>query len=179
MTDDNAYVRPMDADVDPMAYFKKIRDANYQKRFKVNHPDYVAKKKAYDANRKGRSGKSFAGKAHSGGNFIAIDAEGMDLPEPPYRLGKDGSRIYYANAEAAKADKKNENYQDHRTVLWMAGGLDGIPNKTIVKLDGFKSEDIMSYLCDYLNILITPLSNIAGSRLKHSLYLYHLGLAMT
>ena len=58
MTDDKAYVRPMDADVDPMAYFKKIRDANYQKRFKENHPDYNVKRKAYDAQRRGRSGKA-------------------------------------------------------------------------------------------------------------------------
>ena len=69
----------MDADVDPIAYFKKIRDANYQERFKVNHPDHVVKKKAYDAHRKGRSGKRFADKSHTGGNFVAIDAEGMDL----------------------------------------------------------------------------------------------------
>jgi hypothetical protein len=69
--DDKTYVRPMDADVDPIAYFKKIRDANYRERFKVNHPDHVVKKKAYDAHRKGRSGKRFADKSHTGGNFIA------------------------------------------------------------------------------------------------------------
>jgi hypothetical protein len=61
---DKTYVRPMDADVDPVAYFKKIRDANYRERFKVNHPDYVLKKKAYDAQHKGRSGKSFVKKSH-------------------------------------------------------------------------------------------------------------------
>jgi hypothetical protein len=30
----------------------------------------------------------------------------------------------------------------------MAGGLNGIENVKMVNLDGFKSEDIMSYLCD-------------------------------
>jgi hypothetical protein len=148
MTDDKAYVRPMDADVDPMAYFKKIRDANYQKRFKEKNPDYYVKRKTYDAQRKGRSGRSFDKKSHMGGNFVAIDAEGMDKPEPPFHLDKNGSRIYYADADAAKADKTNDNYQDHHTVLWMAGGLDGIPNETMVKLAGFKSEEIMDYLCD-------------------------------
>jgi hypothetical protein len=160
---DKAFVRPMDADVDPIAYFEKLRAANYQRRFKETHPDYVAKKKAYDANRKGRNGKSFDKKSHTGGNFVAIDAEGMDLPEPPFRLGKDGSRIYYRNADEAKADKKNENYQDHRTVLWMAGGLDGIPNKTIVKLDGFKSEDIMDYLCDLPQHFDNAIKQYGGS----------------
>jgi hypothetical protein len=163
MTDDTAKLRPMDADVDPIAYFEKLRAANYRRRFKENHPDHVVKKKAYDANRKGRSGKRFADKSHTGGNFVAIDAEGMDLPEPPFRLGKDGSRIYYRNADEAKADKKNENYQDHRTVLWMAGGLDGIPNKTIVKLDGFKSEDIMDYLCDLPQHFDNAIKQYGGS----------------
>jgi hypothetical protein len=53
LMDDKTYARPMDADVDPIAYFKKIRDANYRERFKANHPDHVVKKKAYDAHRKG------------------------------------------------------------------------------------------------------------------------------
>jgi hypothetical protein len=148
MTDKTADPRPMDADIDPIAYFEKLRAANHQRAFKETHPDYYVKRKAYDAQRKGRSGRRFADKSHTGGNFVAIDAEGMDLEEPPYRLAKDGSRIYYANADAAKADKKNENYQDHRTVLWMAGGTNGIDNETIVNLNGFKSEEIMSYLCN-------------------------------
>jgi hypothetical protein len=69
----------MDADVDPIAYFKNIIDAKYRERLKVNYPDHAVKKKAYDAHRKGRSGKRFADKSHTGGNFIAIDAEGMDI----------------------------------------------------------------------------------------------------
>jgi hypothetical protein len=133
---DNTDPPPMDADVDPIAYFEKLRAANYQRRFKENHPDYVVKKKAYDAQRKGRSGKSFLGKSHSGGNFIAIDAEGMDIGEQ-FRINKRGDWIYYANKNAAEADKKNDKYQDHSTVLWMAGRAEGIPNKTMVKLDGF------------------------------------------
>ena len=144
---DKTYARPMDADADPKAYFDKLRAANRQRRFKENHPDYVVKRKAYDANRKSRKGKSFADKSHSGGNFIALDAEGMDIGAQ-FRLGKDGARIYYPDDDTARADKANGKYQDHRTVLWMAGGADGIPNKTMVKLDGFKSAEIMSYLCD-------------------------------
>jgi hypothetical protein len=122
MTDNKADPRPMDADIDPIAYFEKLRAANHQRAFKETHPDYYVKRKAYDAQRKGRSGRRFADKSHTGGNFVAIDAEGMDLDEPPYRLAKDGSRIYYANADAAKADKKNENYQDHtaRFYGWLA-----------------------------------------------------------
>jgi hypothetical protein len=30
----------------------------------------------------------------------------------------------------------------------MAGGVQDLSNKTVINLDGFKSEDIMSYLCD-------------------------------
>ena len=163
---DKADARPMDADVDPEAYFEKIRARNRQNAFKINHPDYVAKKKAYDANRKGRSGKSFADKSHTGGSFVAIDAEGMDLNEPPFRLDKDGSRIYYANAEAAKADKEHENYQDHRTVLWMAGGINGIDNKTIINLAGLKSEDIMSYLCDLPQHFDKAIKQYSGTATK-------------
>jgi hypothetical protein len=50
-------------------------------------------------------------KSHMGGNFVALDAEGMDLPEPPYRLDKDGSRKYTPRPMQLK-HKKNENYQD-------------------------------------------------------------------
>jgi hypothetical protein len=63
-----------------------------------------------------RSGKRFADKTHTGGNFIAIDAEGMDIGAQ-FHLGKDGTRIYYPDADTAKADKDNDKYQDHRTVL--------------------------------------------------------------
>jgi hypothetical protein len=87
LMDDHSYIRTTDADADPKAYFDKLRNANYQRRFKENDPDYVVKKKAYDANRKGRSGKRFADKSHSGGNFIAIDAEGMDIGAQ-FRVGK-------------------------------------------------------------------------------------------
>jgi hypothetical protein len=165
VSDDNAYTRPMDADVDPMAWLKKARAANYQERFKINHPDYVAKKKAYDANRKGRSGTSFVKKSHTGGSFVAIDAEGMDIGAQ-FRLGKDGSRIYYPNAEAANADKENDKYQDHRTVLWMAGGAQGIDNKTMVNLDGFKSEDILSYLCDLPQHFDNAVKQYSGTATK-------------
>ena len=91
LMDDKTYIRTTDADADPKAYFDKLRAANRQRRFKENDPDYVVKKKAYDANRKGRSGKRFADKAHSGGNFIAIDAEGMDIGAP-YQIGRASCR---------------------------------------------------------------------------------------
>jgi hypothetical protein len=106
---DKTYVRPFDADDDPMAWLERARAANRQRAFNINHPDYVVKKKAYDVNRKGRSGKRFADKSHTGGNFIAIDAEGMDIGAQ-FRLGKDGSRIYYADTDKAKADKENDKY---------------------------------------------------------------------
>jgi hypothetical protein len=96
LMEDKTYIRTTDADADPKAYFDKLRAANRQRAFRENHPDYVAKRKAYDAQRKGRSGKNFADKSHTGGNFIAIDAEGMDIG-PQYRLGKNGARIYYPN----------------------------------------------------------------------------------
>jgi hypothetical protein len=106
--DDKTYVRPMDADVDPIAYFEKLRAANRQRAFKENHPDYVAKKKAYDANRKGRSGKRFADKFHTGGNFIAIDAEGMDIGAQ-FRLSKNGAWIYYPDDDTAKRIRRMIN----------------------------------------------------------------------
>jgi hypothetical protein len=106
--DDNTYARPMDADVDPIAYFKKLRAANCQRRFKENHPDYVVKKKAYDAQRKGRSGKRFPNKSHIGGNFIAIDVEGMDIGAQ-FRLGKNGAWIYYLDADTAKQIRRMIN----------------------------------------------------------------------
>jgi hypothetical protein len=166
MTDNKADPRPMDADIDPIAYFEKIRARNRRNAFKTNHPDYVVKRKAYDAQRKGRSGTAFANKSHMGGSSVVIDAGGMDLPEPPFRSGKDGSRIYYANADKAKADKEHEQYQDHRTVLWMAGGVQGIENKTIARLEGFKSEDIMSYLCDLPQHFDKAIRQYGGSATK-------------
>jgi hypothetical protein len=147
MDDNTAQLRPMDEDIDPLAGIKRAKAANRQKRFKENHPEYALKKKEWDARRKGRSGKSFANKAHSGGNFVAIDAEGLNIGEQ-FRLDKQGNRIYYANDDVAKADKKHVRYQDQRTCLWMAGGIEGIPNKTMVNTSGFNSEEIMSYLCD-------------------------------
>ena len=60
----------------------------------------------------------------------------------------------------------NDKYQDHRTVLWMAGGLDRIPNKTMVKLDGLKSEDIMSYLCDLPQHFDNAIKQYSGNATK-------------
>jgi hypothetical protein len=91
--EDNSNSRPMDADVDPMEYLEKIKAANRQRRFRDNHPEHIEKKKAYDAQRKGRSGKSVISKPRSGGHFVAIDAEGMDIGEPFY-VDKNNNRIH-------------------------------------------------------------------------------------
>jgi hypothetical protein len=139
-------VRPMDADIDPIGWIERAKAANRAKRYRDNHPEYAINKKERDALRKDRSGKKFAGKSRSNGCFVAVDAEGLNMGEQ-FRLGKDGKRIYYPDLETAKADKKHIKYQDQRTCLWMAGGVEGIPNKTFVNLEGFKSEEIMDRLC--------------------------------
>jgi hypothetical protein len=141
--DDISNLRPMNADVDPIAYLKKIKAANRQKRFRDNHPEHIEKKKAYDAQRKGRSGKSVMSKRRSGGHFVAIDAEGFNINNP-ICVDKDNNRVYVNDIKSAA--KKHAMYQDHRTCLWMAGGVEGIPNKTAVSLTGFNSEEIMSWL---------------------------------
>ena len=48
----------------------------------------------------------------------------------------------------------------------MAGGLDRIPNKTMVKLDGFKSEEIMSYLCDLPQHFDNAIKQYSGNATK-------------
>jgi hypothetical protein len=48
----------------------------------------------------------------------------------------------------------------------MAGGIKGIDNKTIVNLDGFKSEDIMSYLCDLPQHFDNAIKQYGGSATK-------------
>jgi hypothetical protein len=157
---DNSMPRPMDADVNPMAYLAKIKAANRQKRFRDNHPEHIEKKKAYDAQRKGRSGKSVMSKRRSGGHFVAIDAEGFNINNPFY-VDKDNNRVYVNDIKSAA--KKHAMYQDHRTCLWMAGGVDGIPNKTAVSLTGFNSEEIMSWLSDLPQHFDRAIKQYAGS----------------
>src|ERR1700733_11563622 len=160
--DDNSNLRPMDADVDPIAYPKKIKAANRQKRFRDNHPEHIEKKKAYDARRKGRSGKSVMSKPRSGGRFVAIDAEGFNINNPFY-VDRNNSRVY-VNAIKSAA-KKHAMYQDHRTCLWMAGGVEGIPNKTTVSLTGFNSEEIMSWLLNLPQHFDRAIKQYSGSAL--------------
>jgi hypothetical protein len=162
MDDNTPQLRPMDADVDPIGWIARAKAANRQKRY-ADKPENKEKRKAYDALRKGRSGTSFANKAHSGGAFVAIDAEGLNIGEQ-FRLDNDGNRIYYPDFETAKADKKHVRYQDQRTCLWMAGGVESIPNKTIINIDGgFKSEEIMAYLCDLPQHFDSAIKQYGGS----------------
>jgi hypothetical protein len=143
----DAYAK-FEASIEQAKAINRANAAIYSAKYRDNHPEYIERQKQLDAQRKGRSGKRFADKARSGGNFIAIDAEGLNIGEQ-FRLDKDRNRIYYPDIEAAKADKEHVRYQDQRTCLWMAGGIEGIDNKTIINVDGgFKSEEIMSYLCD-------------------------------
>jgi hypothetical protein len=50
MTDKTADPRPMDADIDPIAYFEKLRAANHQRAFKETHPDYYVSAKLMTRN---------------------------------------------------------------------------------------------------------------------------------
>ena len=116
-------------DYDPDGWLKRAQAANRKKRFRDNHPEHKDNQQVYDAQRKNRSGKSIFKKPRSGGHFVAIDAEGLNIGET-FKRGKD-------------------KYQNQRTCLWMAGGIQGIPNKHMVNTDdGFTSEQIMSWLLE-------------------------------
>ena len=153
--DDNAAIRSIDDDVDPLSGIRRAMAANRQKRYRDSHPELRTEerrqaRKAYDANR-GTRGQSATEKLRTGGQMIAIDAEGLHKGKPFWlreikQSGTGAKGVLYERIEATDEDTDKTKYQDQRTCLWMAGGVQGIPNKQMVSFTGFTSEEIMGWL---------------------------------
>ena len=76
-----------------------------------------------------KSGRKINARPRTGGHFVAIDSEGVELARTQVGRG------------CTKA-----TYIDQRTCLWMAGGADGFVNQTLINLGGSSSEQIFEFL---------------------------------
>ena len=156
-------------------WLKKARAANRQKRFRENHPEHKQERKEYDSQRKNRSGTAIREKRHTGEHFVAIDAEGIDKGLPFY-LDRHNNRKPICSADEwnnipdkdraliLRKYKGQVIYKDQRTSLWMAGGLQGISNKTAVNLEGFTSEQIMAWLIELPDHFYDEIRDYLGVR---------------
>ena len=76
-----------------------------------------------------KSGRKINARPRTGGHFVAIDSEGVNLSRTEVGRGR-----------------KKATYIDQRTCLWMAGGADGFINQTLINLDGCSSKQIFEFL---------------------------------
>lgn len=76
-----------------------------------------------------KSGQKINARPRTGGHFVAIDSEGVELARTQVGRGR-----------------KKATYIDQRTCLWMAGGADGFQNQSLVNLDGCSSKQIFEFL---------------------------------
>jgi hypothetical protein len=84
----------------------------YSKQYNKQH---VGQKKQYDASREQSRSGGFARLSSKHGQFVAIDSEGLNRGAP--------------------FKKDDATMQDQRTCLWMAGGVNGIPNAELVNIE--------------------------------------------
>jgi hypothetical protein len=167
MDDKPTYLRSIDDEVDPLAWMERAKRANRQKRYDDKRAET---RKEYDAKRGKRDGKSVMEKSRSGGCFVAVDAEGLNVGE---RFWIDESdKKNPVRRPVTDKDKSKTQYQDQRTCLWMAGGVQGIPNK-IMQLSGhrltnnkgFTSDEIMEYLVALPRHFYQAIKSYTGSRM--------------
>jgi hypothetical protein len=76
-----------------------------------------------------KSGRKINGRPRTGGHFVAIDSEGVNLSRTDVGWGR-----------------KKATYIDQRTCLWMAGGAESLDNRLLVNLDGCSSKQIFEFL---------------------------------
>lgn len=76
-----------------------------------------------------RSGRAINARPRTGGHFVAVDSEGLELARTVVGHGR-----------------KKTTYIDQRTCLWMAGGAEGFANRELVNLDGCSSKQIFDFL---------------------------------
>ncbi len=84
-------------------------------------------RRRYDGKRdQVRSGRRINARPRVGGQFVAVDSEGLNIGEP------------FVHGEA--------KYQRQRTCLWMAGGAEGFANQSITDVNGLSSAAIFEFL---------------------------------
>jgi hypothetical protein len=76
-----------------------------------------------------KSGRMINARPRTGGHFVAVDSEGLELTRTQVGRGREKA-----------------TYIDQRTCLWMAGGAEGFVNRVLVNLDGCSSEQIFEFL---------------------------------
>ena len=133
---------------------RQYKAQQFKAEYETSHKEGRRKWRAgsqYDAKREGsRSGLRFGQMPRKGGPFIAVDSEGLNVGQPfKTKIGKDGALM-----------------QDQRTCLWMAGGVEGVENESIVNVEGLRSEDIFEFLTSLPMLFYNKISDQTGKPLK-------------
>jgi hypothetical protein len=117
------FTAPGDEPTDAMDSSLRAK-AEYDIQYAKQHKE---QKKQYDASREQSRSGGFARLSSKHGQFVAIDSEGLNRGTP--------------------FKKGDATMQDQRTCLWMAGGVNGIPNAELVNIEtGLSSNEILEFL---------------------------------
>jgi hypothetical protein len=86
-----------------------------------------------------KSGRMINARPRTGGHFVAVDSEGIELTRAVVGRGR-----------------QKTTYIDQRTCLWMAGGAEGFENRALVNLDGCSSKQIFDFLLSLPRQIASP-----------------------
>ncbi len=115
--------------------YKKLPDWLRDAVARADRAEYDARRERSSRGKSGRkgvgskSGRKINARPRTGGHFVAVDSEGMEL----------------ARAVVVRGREKT-TFIDQRTCLWMAGGAEGFENRALVNLDGCSSKQIFDFL---------------------------------
>jgi hypothetical protein len=134
-----------DEPTDVKDYFHRITKKNEAAR-RTRYEATDKRKEAmreYNASREQSRSGGFARLSSKHGQFVAIDSEGLNRGAP--------------------FKKDDATMQDQRTCLWMAGGVDGIPNAELVNIEtGLSSNEILEFLASLPRLFYNRINQYKG-----------------